>query len=68
MTKNLTIKMGNCHHRRYIPRLVALVATGEVDPVRILTKKAPLTSAIEAYKQFDRRRAGWTKVKIEPLA
>jgi threonine dehydrogenase-like Zn-dependent dehydrogenase len=38
MNKNLTIKMGNCHHRRYIPRLVALVATGAVDPVRILTK------------------------------
>jgi threonine dehydrogenase-like Zn-dependent dehydrogenase len=68
MNKNLTIKMGNCHHRRYIPRLVALVATGEVDPSRILTKKTPLTSAIEAYKQFDLRRVGWTKVKIEPLA
>ena len=66
MNKNLTIKMGNCHHRRYIPRLVALVATGAVDPVRILTKRASLTSAIEAYKQFDLRKAGWTKVKIEP--
>ena len=24
MEKNLTIKMGNCNHRKYIPRLVEL--------------------------------------------
>jgi threonine dehydrogenase-like Zn-dependent dehydrogenase len=56
MNKNLTIKMGNCNHRRYIPRLIELVSTGIVDPLRILTNIEPLTSAIEAYKQFDLRK------------
>ena len=28
MNKNLTLKMGNCNHRKYIPQLVELVRTG----------------------------------------
>src|ERR1051325_6290964 len=28
MNKNLTINMGNCHHRKYIPLLIELVRTG----------------------------------------
>ncbi|MEJ7871629.1 MAG: zinc-binding dehydrogenase, partial [Rubrobacteraceae bacterium] len=30
--RNLTLKGGNCNHRKYIPRLVGLVATGALDP------------------------------------
>ena len=66
MNKNLTMKMGNCHHRRYIPMLIDLVRQGTVDPARILTQAEPLTSAIDAYKAFDTRRPGWMKVKLEP--
>ncbi|WP_447980051.1 zinc-dependent alcohol dehydrogenase [Candidatus Nitrospira bockiana] len=66
MNKNLTLKMGNCNHRRYIPRLLELVQSGIVDPAEILTQEEPLTSAIEAYKAFDTRRPGWIKVKLDP--
>jgi threonine dehydrogenase-like Zn-dependent dehydrogenase len=65
MNKNLTVKMGNCHHRRYIPKLVQLVRSGAVNPVKILTKIEPLTTAIEAYQKFDQRKAGWIKVQLE---
>jgi threonine dehydrogenase-like Zn-dependent dehydrogenase len=68
MGKNLTIRMGNCHHMRYIPLLVQLVRSGVVDPTEVLTQVEPLTSAIDAYKQFDLRRPGWIKVKLEPAA
>jgi threonine dehydrogenase-like Zn-dependent dehydrogenase len=68
MNKNLTIKMGNCNHRSYIPKLIGLVSAGIVDPLRVLTKVEPITSAIEAYRQFDLRKSGWTKVKLEPAA
>jgi threonine dehydrogenase-like Zn-dependent dehydrogenase len=64
--KNLTVNMGNCNHRATIPMLVDLVRSGTVDPAEILTQTAPLASAIEAYKAFDRREAGWVKVKLEP--
>lgn len=68
MEKNLTIKMGNCNHRKYIPRLLELVRSGTVDPAEVLTQVEPMTDVIEAYKQFDRRSPGWIKVMLQPQA
>jgi threonine dehydrogenase-like Zn-dependent dehydrogenase len=67
MNKNLTLNMGNCPHRKYIPHLVELVRTGAVDPLEILSHVQPLTSAIEAYRSFDSRKPGWMKVELEPV-
>jgi threonine dehydrogenase-like Zn-dependent dehydrogenase len=64
--KNLTLRMGNCHHRRYIPRLLDLVRSGVVDPTEILTQREPLASAIDAYRAFDTRSPGWMKVELDP--
>jgi len=64
MNKNLTVKMGNCNHRKYIPMLVELVQTRAIDPSRILTQRAPLSGAIEAYQAFDLRKEGWLKVQL----
>jgi threonine dehydrogenase-like Zn-dependent dehydrogenase len=66
MNKNLTINMGNCNHRRYVPHLVELVRTGAIDPIEVLTQVEPLTDALEAYKAFDQRQPGWIKVELQP--
>jgi threonine dehydrogenase-like Zn-dependent dehydrogenase len=66
MNKNLTIKMGNCNHRKYIPHLIDLVRSDIVDPTSILTQEQPLDDAIAAYQQFDQRKCGWTKVELKP--
>jgi threonine dehydrogenase-like Zn-dependent dehydrogenase len=66
MMKNLTINMGNCNHRKYIPMLVDLVAGGSVDPSRILSRNEPLTAALDAYKKFDEKQPGWIKVELVP--
>jgi threonine dehydrogenase-like Zn-dependent dehydrogenase len=68
MNKNLTVKMGNCNHRRYAPHLIELVRTGAVDPTQILSHVEPLTSVIGAYESFDKREAGWIKVELKPAA
>lgn len=68
MEKNLTLMMGNCNHRRYIPHLVELVRMGGLDPAEVLTQREPMTSVLEAYKAFDKRQPGWIKVKLEPEA
>ncbi|AFD24772.1 zinc-dependent alcohol dehydrogenase [Deinococcus gobiensis] len=68
MNKNLTLRMGNCDHRVYIPRLVDLVAAGAVDPTQVLTEHEHLGDAIEAFKAFDKRQPGWIKVELEPQA
>ncbi|MGY1454715.1 zinc-dependent alcohol dehydrogenase [Streptomyces sp. SS8] len=64
--KNLTLRMGNCNHRRYLPRLVSMVASGELDPTPLLTRWAEVPDAVEAYRTFDRRESGWTKVALGP--
>lgn len=68
MNKNLTVKMGNCNHRRYIPGLLDLVRTGVVDPTKVITQHEPMGSVVDAYATFDRREPGWTKVVIDPTA
>ena len=68
MMKNLTVQMGNCPHRHYLPQFVDYVRSGRVDPTRILTQKEPLTDVIDAYKQFDNRKPGWVKVELKPVA
>jgi threonine dehydrogenase-like Zn-dependent dehydrogenase len=68
MNKNVTLKMGNCNHRRYVPHLIELVRTGVIDPTEILTKVEPLTEVISAYEAFDKRQPGWIKVELTPSA
>ena len=68
MNKNLTVNMGNCNHRKYIPKLVSTVRNGTIDPQTILTQVEPMTDVIEAYKAFDKRQAGWMKVELKPRA
>ena len=68
MNKNLTLRMGNCNHRKYVPMLVDLVRAGAIDPAMVLTEQEPMASAIDAYKAFDERKPGWIKVELEPLA
>jgi threonine dehydrogenase-like Zn-dependent dehydrogenase len=64
MNKNVSIRMGNCNHRSILPSLIELVRTGALDPLRVLSKREPLMSVIEAYKAFDQRTPGWLKVEL----
>jgi threonine dehydrogenase-like Zn-dependent dehydrogenase len=63
--KNLTIKMGNANHRRYLPELLDLVLTGVVDPLAFISEHQAPTSAIEAYQTFDQRQEGWLKTVLD---
>jgi threonine dehydrogenase-like Zn-dependent dehydrogenase len=64
MNKNLTMQMGNCNHRKYLPKLIDLVTSGQIKPGSVLTQQEDLMSAIEAYEHFDHRDSGWIKVKL----
>jgi threonine dehydrogenase-like Zn-dependent dehydrogenase len=66
MNKNLTLQMGNCNHRKYIPELIEMIRIGAIDPTKILTRAEPLDSVIDAYKAFDERQPGWVKVELKP--
>jgi threonine dehydrogenase-like Zn-dependent dehydrogenase len=64
--KNLTVKTGNCNHRKYIPKLIERIVTGAIDPTAVLTQHESFDAVLDAYKAFDKREPGWIKVKLEP--
>ena len=64
MNRNLTIRMGNCNHRKYIPNLIKLVQSGAIDPTKIISQHESITSVLDAYKAFDTRQPGWMKVAL----
>jgi len=66
MEKNLTLRMGNCNHRKYIPMLLDKIRSGMIDPEKVLTQTEPMNGALEAYKAFDKRQPGWIKVELKP--
>jgi threonine dehydrogenase-like Zn-dependent dehydrogenase len=66
MNKNLTLTMGNCNHRKYVPTLVNMVESGAVDPIGVLTNLEPMTDVLSAYREFDQRKPGWVKVELVP--
>ena len=68
MNKNLTLNMGNCNHRKYIPHLVELVRTGAVVPSALVSQVEDIEDAVEAYRCFDQRESGWLKVELAPAA
>jgi threonine dehydrogenase-like Zn-dependent dehydrogenase len=64
MNKNLTVKMGNCNHRRYLPDLLDLVVAGVVRPTDFITQTETPDDAVDAYLTFDKREDGWLKTVL----
>lgn len=65
MGKNLTIRLGNCNHRKYIPMLIEWVRSGIFNPLPFITNQIDFSDAIEAYKHFDKRDSDWVKVILK---
>ncbi len=64
MNKNLTINMGNCNHRRYLPELIDIVASGRMSLSPNVTQAMTFDEIVGAYEAFDRREPGWIKVAL----
>ncbi len=57
---------GQCNVKAYNRRLRDLIHVGKANPSIIISHELPLEKAPEAYKHFDDRDAGWTKVILKP--
>jgi glutathione-independent formaldehyde dehydrogenase len=57
---------GQCPVKRYNRHLRNLIAQNKVKPSWIVSHNLPLDQAPEAYKHFDAREQGWTKVVLHP--
>jgi threonine dehydrogenase-like Zn-dependent dehydrogenase len=66
MNKGLTLRMGQCNVKRYMPHLVDLIRAGHVDPTALITHRFPLDEAPEAYDLFAQRGDGVVKALLIP--
>ena len=59
-TKCITFKTGRAHARAAMPHVLALAASGELQPERVTTRTVGWSDAAEALLERD-----WTKLVIE---
>lgn len=66
--KGLTMGSGQCNVKTYNRRLMNLIHAGKAKPSFIVSHHLHLDKAPDAYKHFDAREDGWTKVILRPAA
>lgn len=66
--KGQKIGTGQCNVKAYNRRLADLIHHGKANPSLIISHELPLEQAPDAYKHFDNRDKGWTKVILHPNA
>ncbi len=64
--KGITIEMGQAPVKRYNVYLRDLILAGIAKPSMIVSHRLPLAKAPDAYKHFDARSDGYTKVLLKP--
>ena len=64
--KGLTLKMGQTHVHRYLPRLLQHIEKGDIDPSFVITHTVPIDDAPEMYKTFRDKKDGCIKVVLKP--
>ncbi|HXE51388.1 MAG TPA: zinc-dependent alcohol dehydrogenase [Tepidisphaeraceae bacterium] len=66
MNKSLTIRTGQTHVHRYVPKLLERIQKGDIDPSFVITHKLPLSQAPHAYKLFQKKQDKCIKVVLKP--
>ena len=66
--KGQHIATGQANVKAYNRQLRDLIAAGKANPSFIVSHELSLDQAPEAYKNFDERKDGWTKVLLRPGA
>ena len=66
--KGQRMATGQANVKAYNRKLCDLITEGIASPSFIISHELPLSSAPEAYKHFDARDKGWTKVVLKPDA
>ena len=64
--KGLTLKMGQTHVQRLMPKLLSHIERGDIDPSFVITHRIQLDDAAKAYKVFRAKRDGCIKVVMKP--
>ena len=65
--KGLSMGSGQCSVKMYNRYLSELIENGKAKPSFLVSHELPLEDAADAYKHFDKRENGWTKVVLKPF-
>jgi threonine dehydrogenase-like Zn-dependent dehydrogenase len=66
MNKNLTLRLGQCNVRRYMPHLLELFREGTIDAKGIISHRLPLEAAADAYDIFRKKQDDCIKCVLIP--
>lgn len=66
MNKGLTLKTGQTHVHRYLPRLLEHIQKGDIDPSFVITHPMPLSDAPKGYEMFKHKDDNCIKVVLKP--
>jgi threonine dehydrogenase-like Zn-dependent dehydrogenase len=66
--KGQRVGTGQCNVKAYNRQLRDLIHAGRAQPSFIISHRLSLDEAPEAYRHFDARDDGWTKVVLRPAA
>jgi threonine dehydrogenase-like Zn-dependent dehydrogenase len=66
--KGLSMGSGQTNVKNYNRHLCSLIASGKAEPSFLVSHELSLDDAVDAYKHFDARDKGWTKVVLKPEA
>jgi threonine dehydrogenase-like Zn-dependent dehydrogenase len=64
--KALTLKMGQTHVQRYLPKLLDYIEQGGIDPSFVITHRLSLEQAPEGYQIFKDKQQECIKVVLKP--
>ena len=64
--KGQRIATGQANVKSYNRQLCTLISVGKATPSKIISHEISLDEAPEAYKHFDDRDKGWTKIILKP--
>jgi threonine dehydrogenase-like Zn-dependent dehydrogenase len=66
MNRSLTIKSGQAHVQRYMPRLLEYIENGAIDPTYIITHTMSLDETPRGYDIFKHKEEDCVKVVLKP--
>lgn len=66
MEKGLTLRSGQTHVQRYLPKLLGMIREGQIDTTFLISHRLPLADAAEGYRLFAEDQNETTKVVLKP--
>ncbi len=64
--KGLTFKMGQTNMHKYMPKLLAAIEEGKIDPTFVISHRLKLNEAPMAYDKFNTDKNVWRKIVLKP--